>query len=121
MALNVATLALILCRQVKTTKHGSVRINIVHFRIPCFLNFCSAVPTTFFHFNDFSTCSCPFITCIHYNLLSLLPRIQHTVRSSLTFKACTCMMISSCDACLVIIRVKSVVANIIIAVDLKYT
>ena len=33
MALNVATLALILCRhdQVKTIKHGSVRINIVHF------------------------------------------------------------------------------------------
>ena len=46
-----------------------------------------------------------------YNLLSVLPRIQHTVRSSLTFKACTCMMISICDACLVIIRVKSVVAN----------
>ena len=50
MALNVATLALILCRQVKTIKHGSVRINIVHFLIPCFLNFCSAVPTTFFSF-----------------------------------------------------------------------
>ena len=50
MALNVATLALILCRQVKTIKHGSVRINIVHFPIPCFLNFCSAVPTTFFSF-----------------------------------------------------------------------
>ena len=55
MALNVATLALILCRQVKTIKHGSVRINIVHFPIPCFLNFCSAVPTTFFISNDFST------------------------------------------------------------------
>ena len=39
MALNVATLPLILCRQVKTIKHGSVRINIVHFHIPCFLNF----------------------------------------------------------------------------------
>ena len=38
MALNVATLPLILCRQVKTIKHGSVRINIVHFPIPCFLN-----------------------------------------------------------------------------------
>ena len=50
MALNVATLALILCRQVKTIKHGSVRINIVHFPILCFLNFCSAVPTTFFSF-----------------------------------------------------------------------
>ena len=52
MALNVATLALILCRQVKTIKHGSVRINIVHFPIPCFLNFCSAVnvPTAFFSF-----------------------------------------------------------------------
>ena len=52
MALNVATLALILCRQVKSIKHGSVRITIVHFPIPCFcfLNFCSAVPTTFFHF-----------------------------------------------------------------------
>ena len=50
MALNVATLALILCRQVKTIKHGSVRINIVHFPIHCFLNFCSAVPTTFFSF-----------------------------------------------------------------------
>ena len=50
MDLNVATLALILCRQVKTIKHGSVRINIVHFPIPCFLNFCSAVPTTFFSF-----------------------------------------------------------------------
>ena len=50
MALNVATLALILCRQVKTIKHGSVRINIVHFPIPCFLNFCSAGPTTFFSF-----------------------------------------------------------------------
>ena len=50
MALNVATLALILCRQVKTIKHGSVRINIVHFPIPCFLNFYSAVPTTFFSF-----------------------------------------------------------------------
>ena len=50
MALNVATLALILCRQVKTIKHGSVRINIVHFPIPCFLNFCSAVPNTFFSF-----------------------------------------------------------------------
>ena len=50
MALNVATLPLILCRQVKTIKHGSVRINIVHFPIPCFLNFCSAVPTTFFSF-----------------------------------------------------------------------
>ena len=35
MALNVATLPLILCRQVKTIKHGSVRINIVHFPIPC--------------------------------------------------------------------------------------
>ena len=45
-----------------------------------------------------------------YNLLSLLPRIQHTVRSNLTYKACTYMMISICDACLVIIRVKSVVA-----------
>ena len=50
MALNVATLPLILCRQVKTIKHGSVRINIVHFPIPCFLNFCSAVPTTLFSF-----------------------------------------------------------------------
>ena len=50
MALNVATLPLILCRQVKTIKHGSVRINIVHFRIPCFHNFCSAVPTTFLLF-----------------------------------------------------------------------
>ena len=50
MDLNVATLPLILCRQVKTIKHGSVRINIVHFPIPCFLNFCSAVPTTFFSF-----------------------------------------------------------------------
>ena len=50
MALNVATLPLILCRQVKTIKHGSVRINIVHVPIPCFLNFCSAVPTTFFSF-----------------------------------------------------------------------
>ena len=50
MALNVATLALIFCRQVKTIKHGSVRINIVHFPIPCFLNFCSAVATTFFPF-----------------------------------------------------------------------
>ena len=50
MALNVATLPLILCRQVKTIKHGSVRINIVHFPIPCFHNFCSAVPTTYFHF-----------------------------------------------------------------------
>ena len=51
MALNVATLALILCRQVKTIKHGSVRINIVHFPIPCFPNFCSAVPILhFFHF-----------------------------------------------------------------------
>ena len=50
--LNVATLPLILCRQVKTIKHGSVRINIVHsyIPIPCFLNFCSAVPTTFFSF-----------------------------------------------------------------------
>ena len=47
MALNVATLPLILCRQVKTIKHGSVRINIVHFPIPCFLNFCSAVPTSY--------------------------------------------------------------------------
>ena len=46
----MATLALILCRQVKTIKHGSVRINIVHFPIPCFLNFCSAVPITFFSF-----------------------------------------------------------------------
>ena len=44
MALNVATLPLILCCQVKTNKHGSVRINIVHFPIPCLLNFCSAVP-----------------------------------------------------------------------------
>ena len=78
MALNVATLALILCRQVKTIKHGSLRINIVHFPIPCFLNFCSAVPTTFFISNDFSTCSCPFVTtCIHYISLSLLPRTQH--------------------------------------------
>ena len=50
MDLNVATLPLILCRQVKTIKHGSVRINIVYFPIPCFLNFCSAVPTTFFSF-----------------------------------------------------------------------
>ena len=50
MALNVATPALILCRQVKTIKHGSVRINIVHFPIPCLLNLCSAVPTTFFSF-----------------------------------------------------------------------
>ena len=50
MALNVATLALILCRQVKTIKHGRVRINIVHFPITCFLNFCSAVPTPFFSF-----------------------------------------------------------------------
>ena len=47
MALNVATLPLILCRQVKNTKHGSVGINIVHFPIP---NFCSAVLTTFFSF-----------------------------------------------------------------------
>ena len=50
MALNVATLPLILCRQVETISHGSVRINIVHFPIPGFLNFCSAVSTTFFHF-----------------------------------------------------------------------
>ena len=99
MALNVPTLPLILCRQVKTIRHGSVRFNIVHVPMPCFLNFCSAVPTTFF-----STRSCPFITtCIHYNWLSLLPRIQHAVRSSLTFKACRCMMISICDARLVII------------------
>ena len=27
----------ILCRQVKTTKHGRVRINIVHFPIPCLI------------------------------------------------------------------------------------
>ena len=75
MALNVATLPLIFCRQVKTIKHGSVRINIVHFPIPCFLNFCSAVRTTFF----ISACSsCPFITtCIHYNFLSFLLSIQH--------------------------------------------
>ena len=39
MALNVATLPLILCRPVKTIKHGSVRLNIVHVPIPCFLNF----------------------------------------------------------------------------------
>ena len=50
MALNVATLTLILCRQVKTIKHRCVRINILHVPIPCFLNFCSAVPTTFFSF-----------------------------------------------------------------------
>ena len=50
MALNVATLPLILCRQVKTIKHESVRFNILHVPIPCFLNFCSAIPTTFFHF-----------------------------------------------------------------------
>ena len=50
MALNVATLPLILCRLVKTIKHGSVRINLAHVPIPCFLNFCSAVPTTFFSF-----------------------------------------------------------------------
>ena len=58
MALNVATLPLILCRQVKTIKHGSVRINVVHFPIPCFLNFCSAVPASYIFFisNDFSTC-----------------------------------------------------------------
>ena len=49
MALNVATLALILSSG-KTIKHESVRINIVHFPIPCFLNFCSAVPTTLFSF-----------------------------------------------------------------------
>ena len=77
MALNVATLPLILCRQVKTIKHGSVRFNIVHFPILIF-----AVPFLlhFFISNDFSTCSCPFITtCIYtlYNLLSLLPRILH--------------------------------------------
>ena len=56
MALNVATLPLVLCRQVKTIKHGSVTINIVHLPILCFLNFCSAVPTPFFISNDFSTC-----------------------------------------------------------------
>ena len=50
MALNVATLPLLFCRPVKNIKHGSVRINIVHFPIPCFLNFCSAVPTTLFSF-----------------------------------------------------------------------
>ena len=50
MALHVDTLPLILCRQVKTIEHGSLRINSVHFPIPCFLNFCSAVPTTFFSF-----------------------------------------------------------------------
>ena len=80
MALNEATLALILCRQVKTIKHGSVRINIVHFPIPCFLNFlqCRSYYIFFIFQNDFSTCSCPFVTtCMHYNLLSLLPRNQH--------------------------------------------
>ena len=64
MALNVATLPLILCRQIKNIKHGSVRINIVHFPIPCFLNFCSAVPTTFFFIsNDFSTCYNYYAEC----------------------------------------------------------
>ena len=80
MALNVATLALILCRQVKTIKHGSVRINIVHFPIPCFLNFCSAVPTTFFSFLMIFLLVHALLspsTCIHYNLLSLLPHTQY--------------------------------------------
>ena len=58
MALNVATLPLILCRKVKTIKHGSVRINIVHFPISCFHNFCSAVPTTFYSF---------LMIFLHYN------------------------------------------------------
>ena len=69
MALNVATLSLILCRLVKTIKHGSVRINIVHFPIPCFLNFCSAVPTTFFSFLMFFLLVHALLslaTCIHY-------------------------------------------------------
>ena len=48
MAFNVATLTLMLCRKVKTIKHGCVGINIVHFPIPCILNFCNAVPTTLF-------------------------------------------------------------------------
>ena len=69
----------------------------------------------FFHFYCFFYLFMPFYhyMYIHYNLLSLLPRIQHTVRSSLTFKACTYMMISICDACLVIINYiyESVVAN----------
>ena len=103
MALNLATLHLILCRQIKTIKHGSVRINIVHFPTTCFLNFCSAVPTTFFSFLLIFLLVHALLL-LRYNLLSLLPRIQHTVRSSLTFKACTCMMISICDACLVIIN-----------------
>ena len=57
MALNVATLPLILCRQVKTIKHGSVRFNIVH--VPIYLVFLIfAVPFLlhFFISNDFSTC-----------------------------------------------------------------
>ena len=51
-ALNVVPLILMLCRKVKTIKHGSVRINIVHFPIPYF---CSAVPTTDIS-NKFSAC-----------------------------------------------------------------
>ena len=68
MALNVATLPLILCRQVKTIQHGCVRINILHVTIPCFLNFCSAVPTcTIYISNDFSTCiyRTQILFCIH--------------------------------------------------------
>ena len=59
MALNVATLPLILYRQVKTIKHGSVRIHIVHFLYLVFLIF--AVPFLLYTF-FISTCSCPFIT-----------------------------------------------------------
>ena len=53
MALNVATLPLILCRQVKTIKHGSVRINIVYL---VFIIFALPFLLHFFISNDFSTC-----------------------------------------------------------------
>ena len=54
MALNEATLPLILYPKVKTIEHVIVR-TLCHISIPCFITFsASAIPTAFFTFNVFS-------------------------------------------------------------------
>ena len=69
MALNEATLPLILYREIKTIDHVIVRTSC-HISIPCFITFsASAIPTPFFIFNVFIIqiviCQCTYIYTIH--------------------------------------------------------
>ena len=110
MALNVATLPLMLCRKVKTIKHGSVR-TLWHFPIPCFLTFCSAISTTFFISNElhvlvydnFTKQRIKAINFYHCRIKAIimstaiiLYREAHLFHKALVTSACVCVCVRVC-------------------------